>query len=82
MDENVDVGPESVGYRLGNEALVFGGSTLTATDICVAAGKASDIGTPGMVQNISKRLIGNVEKRIKAMLEVTIDSMKTSPQVS
>ena len=32
------VGPESVGYRLIEEALVFGGRTLTATDAAVAAG--------------------------------------------
>ena len=41
--ETAEVGPESVGYRLTTEALVFGGSTLTATDIAVAAGRA-DIG--------------------------------------
>ncbi len=32
------VGPRSVGYRLTEEALVFGGGTLTATDAAVAAG--------------------------------------------
>ncbi len=32
------VGPESVGYRLIEEALVFGGATVTATDVAVAAG--------------------------------------------
>src|SRR5256714_7032866 len=32
------VGPRSVGYRLTEEALVFGGTTLTATDAAVAAG--------------------------------------------
>ena len=34
------VGPKSVGYRLTREALVFGGKTLTATDVAVAAGLA------------------------------------------
>src|SRR5882762_4929889 len=32
------VGPQSVGYRLTEEALVFGGKTMTATDAAVAAG--------------------------------------------
>src|SRR5207244_6781947 len=36
--EPVRVGPLSVGYRLTAEALVFGGTRLTATDIAVAAG--------------------------------------------
>src|SRR5207245_9983797 len=34
----LQVGPQSVGYRLTEEALVFGGDTLTATDAAVAAG--------------------------------------------
>ncbi|MGH2389500.1 MAG: hydantoinase/oxoprolinase N-terminal domain-containing protein, partial [Chloroflexota bacterium] len=34
------VGPRSVGYKLVKEGLVFGGATLTATDIAVAAGQA------------------------------------------
>ena len=34
----IKIGPESVGFRIVNEALVFGGNTLTATDIAVASG--------------------------------------------
>src|SRR5260221_9731046 len=34
----LSVGPQSVGYRLTAEALVFGGKTLTATDAAGAAG--------------------------------------------
>ena len=37
----VSVGPQSVGYRLQQDALVFGGSTPTITDAAVAAGRAS-----------------------------------------
>jgi N-methylhydantoinase A/oxoprolinase/acetone carboxylase beta subunit len=36
--DGLKVGPQSVGYRLTEEALVFGGSTLTATDVAVALG--------------------------------------------
>ena len=39
-DGAVDVGPESVGYRLPESALVFGGTTPTLTDAAVAAGRA------------------------------------------
>jgi N-methylhydantoinase A/oxoprolinase/acetone carboxylase beta subunit len=35
----VRLGPESVGYRLQTEALVFGGSTPTLTDSAVATGR-------------------------------------------
>ncbi|MEU7856440.1 hydantoinase/oxoprolinase family protein [Nonomuraea sp. NPDC049141] len=33
------VGPDSVGYRIAEEALVFGGSTMTLTDAAVAGGR-------------------------------------------
>lgn len=34
------IGPDSVGHRLLQDATVFGGSTLTASDVAVAAGRA------------------------------------------
>jgi N-methylhydantoinase A/oxoprolinase/acetone carboxylase beta subunit len=40
-DGEVRVGPESVGYRLTDEALVFGGATPTLTDSAVAAGRVA-----------------------------------------
>ncbi len=42
------VGPKSVGYRLTREALVFGGNTLTATDVAVAADLA-EMGDRGAI---------------------------------
>src|SRR5215217_3785753 len=43
------IGPQSVGYRITDAALVFGGATLTATDVAVAAGIA-DIGDADRVK--------------------------------
>lgn len=37
----VQVGPDSLGYRLTEEALVFGGNTSTASDLAVYAGRAT-----------------------------------------
>ncbi|KAI6168449.1 hydantoinase [Pisolithus thermaeus] len=74
---NILVGPDSVGHRITSEALVFNGSTLTATDIAVAAGRAS-IGDPSLVENISPSTIDGAQKTIKAMLQNTLDIMKTS----
>ncbi|GLU50323.1 hydantoinase/oxoprolinase family protein [Nocardiopsis ansamitocini] len=37
----VTVGPRSVGYELGEKALVFGGPTATLSDAAVAAGRAT-----------------------------------------
>jgi len=39
-DGRVQIGPQSVGYKLKTEAKCFGGNTLTATDLAVAAGLA------------------------------------------
>ena len=36
----LSIGPESIGYRLTEEALVFGGQTLTTADLAVADGRA------------------------------------------
>ena len=41
------VGPDSVGYRLATEALVFGGTTPTLTDAAVAAGRLTLTTSPG-----------------------------------
>ena len=52
----LSIGPKSVGYRLSEEGKVFGGSTLTATDLAVAGGLAW-IGEPGAVQDLDSRLV-------------------------
>ncbi|WP_113699383.1 hydantoinase/oxoprolinase N-terminal domain-containing protein [Nonomuraea lactucae] len=52
----IEVGPESVGYELTRRALVFGGRTLTATDLAVAAGLA-DIGDASLVRHLDRDLV-------------------------
>jgi len=75
-DKPVRVGPVSVGYRLTSEALVFGGSQLTATDIAVAAGLI-DIGDRSRVAKLPKRLIEAALREAWRKLEDDIDRMKT-----
>ena len=78
-DGTLTVGPDSVGYRLTEEALVFGGKTPTATDYTVLAGPKADIGDRSLVSGLS--LEDNVEEFrsvVKKMLERAIDTMKTS----
>jgi N-methylhydantoinase A/oxoprolinase/acetone carboxylase beta subunit len=70
------VGPQSVGYRLTEEALVFGGETLTATDMAVAAGIVA-IGDAARVAGVSRDLARGVLEAAKAKLEDAIDRMKT-----
>jgi len=59
---------------------VFGGSTLTATDITVAAGCASNIGDKGLISEISQSIIEGAQNAIKKMLQNNLDAMKTSCQ--
>ncbi len=77
--ETGEVGPESVGYRLTTEALVFGGSTLTATDIAVAAGRA-DIGDRSKVAHLDPALVERVLARIAHRVAEAVDRMRTSPE--
>ncbi len=76
-DGRVRVGPDSVGYRITEEALVFNGSTLTATDVAVALGKF-ELGDPARVTNLERGLVESADAEIKAMVEDVIDRMKTS----
>ena len=71
------VGPQSVGYELTTKALVFGGDTLTTTDIIVASG-AEDIGDKSAVGDLDTDFVGSVQERIMEMITIAVDRMKTS----
>jgi N-methylhydantoinase A/oxoprolinase/acetone carboxylase beta subunit len=77
--KGVTVGPRSVGYRLTTEALVFGGSTLTTSDIVVAAGRAF-IGDHKKVAGLDPGLIARTEARIADMLEAAVERSRLSPE--
>lgn len=70
------IGPESVGYRLGDEALVFGGSTLTCTDIAVASGLCR-IGDPSRVAGLGANVVAKALGAIHGRLAEAVDRMKT-----
>jgi N-methylhydantoinase A/oxoprolinase/acetone carboxylase beta subunit len=70
------VGPRSVGYRLTEEALVFGGDTLTATDVAVALGLA-DLGDRARLARIDRRRLEEARAVMVVLLEEAIDRMKT-----
>ncbi|KAH0845037.1 hypothetical protein AYO21_01700 [Fonsecaea monophora] len=76
-DGKVHVGPESVGHRLLTEGLVFGGNTLTTTDIVVASGHA-DIGDKSRVKDVPKDIVSKARLRVKKILENAVDAMKLS----
>ncbi|MEZ4533200.1 MAG: hydantoinase/oxoprolinase family protein [Thermomicrobiales bacterium] len=75
--EPLRIGPQSVGYRLTREAIVFGGDTLTTSDIAVAAGVA-DFGDPSRVEGLDPQLVEATIDLIQEMSETAVDRMKTS----
>lgn len=78
-DGEVAIGPDSVGYQLTEKAWVFGGDTLTTTDVAVAAGRA-DIGDRSRIARLSPRLVGRVLAEMQRLLEGAIDRVKTSAE--
>ncbi|MFJ7183029.1 hydantoinase/oxoprolinase N-terminal domain-containing protein [Lysinibacillus xylanilyticus] len=75
----ITVGPDSVGYKIAEEALVFGGNTLTTTDISVRLGLA-DVGDRSLVMHIDEAFAKEVQSEISALIEQAIDKMKTSSE--
>jgi N-methylhydantoinase A/oxoprolinase/acetone carboxylase beta subunit len=71
------IGPRSVGFRLMEQALVFGGPTLTCTDIGVAAGLI-ELGDPRRVAHLFGDFVRRALARIHAMIDESADRMKTS----
>lgn len=69
------VGPESVGYRLTRDALVFGGDRLTATDIAVAAGLV-ELGSSSAVAQLSPGEVDWAMGRFRSLIEEGVDRMK------
>jgi N-methylhydantoinase A/oxoprolinase/acetone carboxylase beta subunit len=76
INTDVRVGPDSVGYAVVEEALCFGGQTLTMTDVAVARGMA-DLGERDRIQ-IPPEVIENAYRRSIALVEEAIDRMKIS----
>ena len=77
-DQGLKIGPVSVGYRIKSEALVFGGQTLTTTDISVAAGNV-ELGDASKVSHLSKDLLERAEAKIHEMLEDCVERSRLSP---
>ncbi|RWX76966.1 hydantoinase/oxoprolinase family protein [Neorhizobium lilium] len=71
------IGPRSVGYRILSEACVFGGDTLTTSDVAVAAGLI-DMGDRDLVKDLDPAFVAASLARIRDMVADSFDQMKTS----
>lgn len=77
LDDGATIGPQSVGYRLVTEGLVFGGETLTTTDITVASG-AARIGDAKKLTTLDDAVIETAVAKIHSIIDNGIDQMKSS----
>jgi N-methylhydantoinase A/oxoprolinase/acetone carboxylase beta subunit len=74
-DDGHRIGPGSVGFRLPQKALCFGGDVLTATDIAVAAGRIT-LGDPARVRTLPRRVIDDSLAHMERMAAEVVDRMK------
>lgn len=72
----ISVGPDSVGKDLTSQSFLFGGDTLTTSDIAVAAGKAN-FGDAAKVPDMSAATRNAVFGNIQSALEHGVDRLKT-----
>ena len=77
--EPLRIGPESVGYRLLTDATVFGGDTLTTTDVAVAAGRVA-LGDGRLVEGLEAELVRRGMAEIQAQVEGAVDRVKLSQE--
>jgi N-methylhydantoinase A/oxoprolinase/acetone carboxylase beta subunit len=75
----VSIGPRSVGYRLTMDALIFGGKTLTTSDIVVAAGRAQ-FGDRSKVAHLPPALIADTSARIMEMTHNAVERSRLSSE--
>ncbi|CAH2354927.1 hypothetical protein CLIB1423_19S02806 [[Candida] railenensis] len=83
-DGVITVGPDSVGADIKTRARVFGGDTITATDVMVATTDGNSVFDVGNMQRVkglfSNSYIEGYEAVVKSKLESVIDRMRTSPE--
>ena len=76
-DAQIRLGPESVGYQITQASLIFGGTTLTASDIAVALGRAS-FGDASLLSSLDSDVCTRAWNRMQDTLAEGLDRMKTA----
>ncbi|ODA75949.1 hypothetical protein RJ55_08590 [Drechmeria coniospora] len=79
-NDPLTIGPDSIGRKLTQDSLVFGGNVLTATDCTVQTKLHLDVGDGSLVKGIlSAEECEAFQDLVRRKLEKAIDTMKTSP---
>lgn len=76
--DDLKVGPQSVGYKLTTDALIFGGKTLTTSDVAVGLGLA-DFGDKSALSSLKPAYLDAIKARINEMLTNAVERMRVSP---
>ncbi|RVQ66367.1 hydantoinase/oxoprolinase family protein [Croceicoccus ponticola] len=76
-ESGVRIGPDSVGYRIVEEGQLFGGKTLTASDIAALCGRVG-FGDPSRILPLPEAMRDAAWARIEAMVAEGVDRMKTT----
>lgn len=83
-NDEVTVGPDSVGYDIVNRAISWGGDTITTTDIALAAGYAkiddAKVDPQRARETLGQKLVMNAVNKIIGNVEDAIDKIKTSAE--
>lgn len=77
--DSMAIGPQSVGFRLTEKALVFGGDTLTTSDIAVSSGLV-DFGDPTLIAHLDRDQVAVALERVQGIVAAAVDRMKTSSE--
>jgi len=72
------IGPQSVGNKLNEEAICFGGNVLTATDIGVASG-IFDLGDRSRLDSLAEGVANTALSTIQEMVSRAVEQVKTGP---
>ena len=73
------IGPRSVGRRLRDEAICFGGAKLTATDIAVAAGRVA-LGEARALKAVPTHVVQAAIAAMQEQIARAVDHIKTRPE--
>ena len=76
--DGVAVGPDSVGFDVVTKAVCMGGSTLTLSDVSLAAGRLEGFGDPGLLAGLDESLTDAAMDWVDQRIGVLCERMKAS----
>lgn len=76
LQNQVQVGPDSVGHHLQQKGLAFGGDVTTATDVAIVTGLLAPFGGASVPTTIRAQTAYSASMQMYKMISDTIDAIK------